>query len=94
MADPVNPTQEIVTIQTEFNVPTAQVLAQLIDPAQVAEGDLWSFVDAGGVGLVIVRKRVTFTHFDENGDPIPDPPAEPPPEEPPAEETPPEGPLP
>lgn len=88
MSDNIEPTQEIVTRQTEFNVPTQRVLALLLDPDDVAEGDLWTFVDSGGVGLVIVRRRITITQFDENGDPIPDPPPPPPDPEPEPEPTP------
>ena len=56
--------------RTEFPVPTARVLTELLDNDQVEEGDRWLFVDGGPDGLIICRDRVTQTNFDENGDPI------------------------
>lgn len=71
------------TQQDDFYVTTEVALAKLMDPTEIAEGDLWSFVNNGGEGLVIVRRRVTTTEY-----PDPTVPEEPPAEEPPPEEVP------
>jgi hypothetical protein len=59
------------TKRTEFVVPLERVLNDLLDPDQVQEGDVFSFVDGNQDGLIICRDRTTQQQFDENGDPIP-----------------------
>ena len=59
------------SVKTEFKVPLARALTDLLDPDQVQEGDLWTFVDNSTDGLIIVRNRQTSKEFDENGDEIP-----------------------
>lgn len=64
--------QQINSIRTEFAVPEARLLAELLDPDQVSVGDLWEFVSAGaGNGIIIVRVRNTVKVFDDQGNDIP-----------------------
>jgi hypothetical protein len=58
--------KKIDTARTEFFVPLARVLADLLDPDQVEPGDTWVFAQGDG-GLTIWRERTTETNYDENG---------------------------
>ena len=62
--------RKTTTDRVEFAVPVSRVLSELLDPDQVDPGDVWSFVDGGPEGLIIVRDRITKQNFDGNGDPI------------------------
>ncbi len=63
--------KKIDTAQTEFFVPLARALSDLLDPDQVEPTDTWIFVDAGGAGLTICRYRTVVTNYDDNGNVIP-----------------------
>ena len=82
MADAV----KVVTVNTQqddFVVQASVALEKLMDPAEVQEGDLWTFMDGGGNGTMVISRRRVTTVIHEP------PPEEPPAEEPPSEEEPP-----
>ncbi len=63
--------KKIDTARTEFFVPLARALSDLLDPDQVEVGDKFLFIDAGGAGLTICRDRTVETNYDDNGNVIP-----------------------
>lgn len=50
------------TEQVEFYIDLEKILP-LIDPDEVQDGDVWSYVDGGAGTLVLVRKRETFVNM-------------------------------
>lgn len=63
--------QQVTSQRTEFFVPEARILAELLDPDQTQIGDVWEFVGQGpGNGLVMVRIRSSVKVYDIDGNDV------------------------
>lgn len=50
------------TEQAEFHIELEKILS-LVDPNEILDTDVWSYVDGGSGVLVLVRKRETVTNL-------------------------------